>query len=211
MVEKDRVNRLTDRIISAEGERDVRNPSRDECVGEGILDRARCLDVVDGILIVRFDTSRDREDVRIEDDILRREADACQDLVGAGADPGPAFESVSLPLIIESHHDCGSPVPADRTCAARELVFPFLQADRVDDSLTLEALQPRFDPLPVRRVDHDGNAGDVGFCGNEVQESNHRFFAVKHGFIHVDVDHLSSACDLIARDLERLLILRVPN
>ena len=44
---------------------------------------SRRLDEVDAVIVVLLDAGRDREDVRIEDDVLGREADLLgQDLVG---------------------------------------------------------------------------------------------------------------------------------
>jgi hypothetical protein len=40
-----------------------------------LLDPARRVDEVDGVVVVLLDAGRDREDVRVEDDVLGREAD----------------------------------------------------------------------------------------------------------------------------------------
>jgi hypothetical protein len=57
-------------------------------VRAALLDqRARGLDEVDGVVVVLLDAGGDGEDVRIEDDVFRREADLFdQQVVGAGAD-----------------------------------------------------------------------------------------------------------------------------
>jgi hypothetical protein len=57
-----------------------------------------------------------------------------------------------------------------------ELVHAFLHADRIDDRLALHALQPRLDHLPLRGVDHDRHARDVGLGCDQIEEGDIAFF-----------------------------------
>jgi hypothetical protein len=61
-------------------------------------------------------------------------------------------------------------------------------------------LQAGLDHAPLRAVDHDRHARDLGLAGDQVQEAHHRRLAVEHGLVHVDVDHLGAVLDLLARD-----------
>ena len=84
-----------------------------------------------------------------------------------------------------------------------ERVLAFLERDRVDNRPALHAFQSRLDHLPFRRVDHQGNARDIGFGSDQVQKARHRRFRIEHRFVHVDVDHLRAVLHLRARDLDR--------
>ena len=87
----------------------------------------------------------------------------------------------------------GLPTPRTFTCvdalqaaaiAARVLdegFFAFLQRDRVDDALALQALEAGFDHAPLRRINHYRHARDVGLGRDQLQ-------------------------DLLARDVDGLLV-----
>jgi len=68
--------------------------------GHALLDLARRLDEVDGVVVVLLDAGRDGEDVRVEDDVRRLEAGGLgQQLVGALTDLDFALERVRLALL----------------------------------------------------------------------------------------------------------------
>ena len=75
VVEERRVHRLAHRVVAAERERDVRHAARSLRVRQVALDPRDRLDVVAPVVVVLLDAGRDREDVRVEDDVLGREAD----------------------------------------------------------------------------------------------------------------------------------------
>ena len=77
-----------------------------------------------------------------------------------------------------------------------------LETDRVHDPLALDAFQAGFDNRPLRRVDHDRDAGDVGLRGNQAEKGGHRVFGIEHRVVHVDVDHLRAVRHLLLGDLE---------
>ena len=82
--------------------------------GQRCLDPARGLDEVDGVVVVLLDAGGHGQDVGIEDDVLRREADLLgQDAVGARADLDLALDGVGLALLVEGHDDHGRAVAAD--------------------------------------------------------------------------------------------------
>ncbi len=79
------MDRLADRVVAAEAERDVRHAARDAGAGQLGLDPAGRLDEGDRVAGVLLDAGRDREDVRVEDDVLRGEARPAR---SAGRTPG---------------------------------------------------------------------------------------------------------------------------
>ncbi len=84
-----------------------------------------------------------------------------------------------------------------------EDVLPFLEADGIHHSLALHALQPRLDHRPLGRIDHDRHARDIRLGSHQVQKSDHRRFRVQHALVHVHVDDLRPAGNLLAGDIER--------
>ncbi len=81
-----------------------------------------------------------------------------------------------------------------------------MRRDGIDDALALDALQPGLDHRPLRAVDHDRHARDVRLARDEVEELRHRRLAVEHALVHVDVDDLRAALDLLLGHGQRLLV-----
>ena len=76
VVEKRRVHRLAHGVVAAERERDVaETPPLTLRAGERGLDDPRGLDEIDGVVVVLLDAGGDGEDVGVEDDVGRVEAD----------------------------------------------------------------------------------------------------------------------------------------
>ncbi len=170
------------------------------------LDPPRRLDKIDRVVVVRLDAGRDREDVGIEDHVFGREADLVnEDPVGPPANADLVGERGRLALLIERHHDDSGAVGADVLRALPEHVFAFLQRDRIDDALALQALQACVDHLPLGGVDHERHLGDFGLAAEQLQIAGHRGHAVDHPFIHADVDDVGPVLDLLARHADGLV------
>ena len=150
VVEKGRVHGLADRIVATEGKRDVADTAAHACVGEVFLDPSRGIDECVGVIVVLLDAGGDGEDVRIKNDVLRREAHLIdKHAIGAFANLDFALEAVGLSLLVEGHDDRRSSVSADETGLFFKFFRPFLEADRVDDALALDAAQARFEHFPL--------------------------------------------------------------
>ena len=76
VIEEDRVHRLAHQLIAAEREGKVGDAAGDVGVRQVLPDPARALDESDAVAVVLLHARGDGEDVRIEDDVLRRKADA---------------------------------------------------------------------------------------------------------------------------------------
>lgn len=198
-----RVNRLTHRVVATERERHVRHAARSQGVRQFVTDVGTGVDEVHSVVVVFFDTGGHGKDVRVEDDVFRREADFVdQNVVGAFADFFLARFGVGLAGFVEGHHDDCRAVALAQLGVMDELLDAFFHADRVDDALALDAFQAGFDHFPLRGVDHDRYAGDVRFAGNQIEEGHHGLLRIEHPFVHVDVDHLGAGFDLLQGDFQ---------
>ncbi len=205
-----RVHCFANRFVPAEREREVRDTPGDVDEWQLVGDRLGGLEEVEAIAVVFLDASGDGKDVRVDDDVVGREADLVdQEVVRPPGDVDLAFDGVGLADLVERHHDhCGAVVET-RASLGQECCFALLHRDRVHDRLALHALQARFDDLELRRVDHDRHTGDVGLRRDQVEERRHGLHAVDQAVVHVDVDDLGAALHLLQRHFERLAVLVV--
>ncbi len=212
VVQEHRVDGLAHGVVAAEGERHVGDAAGHQRAGQVLLDPAGGLDEVDAVVGVLLDAGGHREDVRVEDDVLGREADLVdQDPVGPLADRLAALEVVGLAVLVEGHHHDRRAVLAAQPGLRAELLLALLHGDRVDDRLALHAAQPGLDDLELRRVDHERHPADVGLAGDQLDEAVHRGDAVDHPLVHVDVDDLRAVLDLLAGDGQRGVVVAVAD
>ena len=203
VVEERGVDGFADRVVSLEGERDVAHAAAHAGVREVFLDPAGGVDEGLGVFIVLLDAGADGEDVWVENDVFGREADFIDEgAVGAFADFGFALERVGLALFVEGHDDHGGSVGANEAGLLFEFFGTFLEADRIHDALALDAAQAGFEDFPFRRVDHEGNLGNIGLGGDEVQIFCHRGGTIEHAVVHVHIDDLRAGLDLLAGNRE---------
>ena len=207
MEQEYRVDRLADRVVAPKRERHVRDAAGDMHAGKVRLDPGAGIDEVDPVGRVLLDTGRQREAVRVKDNVLGREADFVgQDPVGPAEDLLATLQIVGLTLLVEGHYDDRGTVLAAQPCLADELLFALLHGDRVDDGLALHVLQARLHDLPLGGVDHHRNATDVGFGCDQLGEAVHRGDAVDHALVHVDIDDLRADFDLLQSDRQRCVV-----
>ena len=125
-----------------------------------------------------------------------------QQFVGPVADRHFVIDFGGLPRFVEGHHHDGGAVAASQSGVVQKRFFAFLQADRVDNRLALHAFQPGLDHRPFRAIDHDRHAGDLRLGGQQIQKLRHHRFAVEQGFVHIHVEHVRAAFDLLPSDAE---------
>ena len=204
VIEKDRMHGLAHRLVAAKREGEIGNAAGNMDERKPLANLPRGLDEIDAVIVVFVDAGRDRENIRIEDDVLGRKSGLLrQDFIGARANIDPALERIGLALFIEGHHDDGGAIGAHDLGLGDEFLDALLHRDGIDDRLALHAFEAGFDHREFRRIDHHRHARDVGLGGDEVQELDHRLLRIEQAFVHVDVDDLRAHRDLIARDIER--------
>ncbi len=153
-----------------------------------------------------LDAGRHGEDVRVEDQILGREADLLdQKPVRALADRDLALGGLGLTLLVERHHDDTRAVAPHVPRLLEERLLALLQRERVDDALSLHALEPGLEHRPTGAVDHDRDPRHLGLGRDEVEEGRHRPLAVEQVGVHVHVEEVRPASHLLERDVERRL------
>src|SRR5262249_37773184 len=102
-----------------------------------------------GVAVVLGDARRHGEHVRVEDDVLRGEPDlGHEQVVRPTADLDLALDRIGLALLVEGHDDYARAVVSDRAGLPGERLLALLEADRVDDSLALQALQAGLQHAP---------------------------------------------------------------
>ncbi len=172
-----------------------------------LLDQRKRVDEVLRVLVVLFDPRCDGEDIRVEDDVLGREADLVHEQsVGALADLDLALDRVGLALLVEGHDDDAGAVASDRAGLLEERFLALLEADRVDDSLALDALEARLERAPAGAVDHDRDPGHLGLRRDDVEEGRHRLLGFEEVGVHVHVEEIRAAPHLLEGDVDRALV-----
>ncbi len=121
-------------------------------------------------------------------------------------DGHPLLDRLGLALLVEGHDHHGRAVAAGEAGLAQELGLALLERQGVDDGPALDALEARLDDRPLRGVDHDRHPADVRLRRDEVEEARHGRLGVEQRLVHVDVDDLGAVVDLLARDLDGLLV-----
>ena len=212
VIEERRMNGFAHDVVSAECKRQVADAAAHLRAGTGRLDDPRRLDEIDCVSVVLFETCRDRQNVRIEDDVGGIEPGALdQQAIRALANRDFPLDGVGLPLLVERHDDDAGAVTAHQRRLPEEILLALFQADRIDDGLSLNALQPRRDHRPFRAVDHDRHAGDLGLGRDVVEEVRHRSFRIEHPFVHVHIEQVRAAADLFERDRGRRRVVAGAN
>ncbi len=149
--EEHRVHGLADDVVALKGERQVRDSSRDVRFGGELEDLRGGLDEVEPVTIVFGDPGRDREDVRVEDDVLLIEPDLLgEEAMGAATDLHASLNRVGLAVLVEGHDDHRGAVISADPRLLQELLLAGFQRDRVDHRFALQAGESCLDYLEAR-------------------------------------------------------------
>ena len=171
--------------------------------GRFCLDPAGGVDEIERVVVVLLDAGGDGQDVGIEDDVVRVEADFIdEDAVGALADADFLLITRGLAVFIEGHHHHRRAVAHDVAGRCLKILLAFLERDRVDDALALQALQAGLEDLPLRGIHHDRHLGDIRLALQQVQEAGHHRLAVDQAVVEADIDDVGAVGDLLAGDLD---------
>ncbi|CAD0340739.1 hypothetical protein CFBP8129_27570 [Xanthomonas hortorum pv. gardneri] len=207
MEQEHRMDRLAHHFVAAERKRHIGNAAGNMAMRQRALDLPGGFDEVHRVVVVLLDTGGHGKDIRVEDDVFRRKSHLLgQHLVGARADLDLARTGVGLAHFIEGHHHCGGAIAQHLARLFDELCFAFLERDRIDHALALQALQAGFDHAPLGRIHHHWNTRDIWLGHDQVEKARHRFFGIDQALVHVDVEDLRAAGNLLACDFYRFFV-----
>ncbi len=199
MVEEGRVHRLTDGIIPTEGEGDITESSARLGTRKRCLDLTHRLNEVNGVVVVFLNAGRNREDIGIENDVLRIESNLVdKKSVGTATNPDFILLGGGLTLLVKGHDNDRRPVALGQASPLEKGLLTILEADGIQHTLALEALHPLLQHRPLGTVDHDRHTTDLGVGRKEVQEGHHDLLAVEHSFVDIHIEDIGPALDLLA-------------
>mmetsp|Transcript_7282 Transcript_7282/g.22028 ORF Transcript_7282/g.22028 Transcript_7282/m.22028 type:complete len:1134 (+) Transcript_7282:306-3707(+) len=212
VVQEHRVARTAHRLVAAEAERQVGHAARDLGARADALDLARGVDEVDSVVVVLRHARANRQDVRVEDDVLRVEAYLLdENAVRALAHAHLLLARRSLAVLVEGHHHHGAAVRLDHARVLEELLLSALERDRVYDGLALAALDAALHHVELGRVDHEGVLRRLGVRHQQVDELGHRADGLDEAVVDVDVDDVRAHLHLLHGDAERLVPITVDD
>ena len=110
------MHRAANWLVASERERQVRKPPRIMRMGTKDSKFLQRLDKVDAVIIMLFDSRRHREDIGVEDNVLGRESDAKQQIIGSLANLDLTLLRVGLTCFVERHDDDRSAIGHAQPC-----------------------------------------------------------------------------------------------
>jgi len=210
VVQEDTMHCITKRVEAAEREGQVAQATTERDARAGPLDLSHRVDEVDPVRVVLWQACRNRQDVAVEDDVLRVEVKLrAHQVVRPRADPDLVFERGSLTLLIESHHDDSSTVALAELGLPKELLLTYFQGDRVHDALALHPLQALLDHGPLRRVNHEGQLRDGWLRHTHAHELTHGSLAIDQVRVEVEIENVRGLSRLRNAHLHCLVVLVV--
>ena len=208
VVEEDGMHGLADVVVAAERERQVTDTAADVGAGQVLVYPTGSADEVGSIAVVLLHTRSNGQYIGVEDNIERIHANALgQNPICTLGNLNTTLIARGLTLFVEAHHDDGSAVAHTVAGMTDEDVLTLFQRDAIDDALALHALQALDDDIPLRGVNHDGHAGNVGLSSDGVKKIHHLLAGVQQAVVHVDVDDQGAVVHLFAGYRDGLVVL----
>ncbi len=153
-------------------------------------------------------TGRNRQNIRIEDDIRRIETDLVdKQTIRALTDLKLPVGLGGLAVLIERHDHHGRAVLVHDASLLQKVRLALLQTNTIRDAFALEDLEAGLDHGKVRRIDTNGHARHVRLTRQQVEELGHASHGVQHALVEVDVQDLRAILHLILGHLERRVVL----
>lgn len=203
VIEESAVHRLTDGLHASEGEGEVGQTTADTGQRKVLLNEINAVKELHGVGGVLLHTSTDGENVGIENDVLRREADLLsQDLVRSLADFELSGGRHGLSFFVEGHDDNSSAIAENNVGLLDKVFFTFLQADTVDDALSLYFLQTSLNYGKVRRVEHKRYTRHLRVRRQKSDELLDDCLSINHTLVEVKIEYLGSILDLLLGDID---------
>ena len=163
------MDRLANRVVSPKAEGHIAHATRDFCPRQVLLDPARGLNKIHGIVVVFVNACGNCEDVGVKNDVFWREVHLVyQQPVSTLADFDLALVGVGLAFFVKGHDHGGRAVALEQLGLAQEGLDAFFHGDGVHHCFTLHAAQSRLNDIPLGRVNHDRHPGNVGLTRDQI-------------------------------------------
>ena len=141
---------------------------------------ARGVNEIYAVVVVFFNPGADGENIRVENDVFRREAYVVhQNVISSATNFNFAIFGIGLAHFVKRHNHHSCTVFTHQFSVFDKGFFTFLQRDRVHNRFTLHRLQTCLNYFPFGRVDHHWHFCRIGFGRHNVEETGHTFFAVE--------------------------------
>ena len=126
MIQEGRMHGLTNRIVAAQGKRQIAHPSADLYQGKLAFNTTRGLDIIHGIIFMFVHAGGHGKNVGVKNDVFRRKTHFIrQNLIGATANIHAALHRIGLPLLVKRHHQYGGAKTQSGACLGDKTFFPF--------------------------------------------------------------------------------------
>ena len=180
------MHRLPYRRVPAKGERNIAQPATRFTSWHCFFDLTNRLNKLHRIVVVLLNTRGHRQNIRIKNNILRRNARFLrQQLIGSSADRHLPLRICRLPLLIKRHDNNRRTIPANFSCLLQKYFLTLLKADRVHDRFALNTLQPSLNYRPLRTVQNKGNACDFWLTPDQMEEARHACLPVQKSLVEI--------------------------
>ena len=212
VIEKDRMHGFAHRIISAKGETDIRQSARNPRMRQIGFNTFASFKERDGVIIMLLNPCRHSENIGIEYDVFRREIHFIDEqIIGPLTDAEFIIRCLGLAFFVKGHDDGSGAQISDDTRMGQKLSFALFHRDRIDNGFALYAFQPRFENLPFGAINHDRHPGNIRLARHELQEARHGRDAVNQSVIHIDVNNLGAAFNLLPRNRKRFFVIIIDD
>ena len=180
------MHRLPYRRVPAKGERNIAQPATRFTSWHCFFDLTNRLNKLHRIVVVLLNTRGHRQNIRVKNNILRRQARFLrQELISSSANGYLSLCICRLPLLIKSHDNDRRTIPANFSCLLQKYFLTLLKADRVHDRFALNTLQPSLNYRPLRAVQNKGNARDFWLTSDEMEEARHACLPVQKSLVEI--------------------------
>ena len=202
VIEKGRMHRFAHDVVAAERKRDIADAAADFAPGKMLLDPPRRLDEIHRIIVVLLDPGGDGQNVGIENNVLRTESRP----VPSGSDRiwrrSPSCARGCPPVLFRRTPSRRRPRHTGGPSVAWSMNF----SSPSFKLMLLTTALPWMFFSPVSSTSHlelSTMIGTLQISGSEaIRRRNclHRGLRIQHALIHVDIDDLGAAFDLLPRD-----------
>ena len=126
VIQKRAVHGLAHGVVAAKAKADIAHPAAHFGPRQVLLNPARRLDKVHGIVVVLFDASRHRQNIRVKNNIFGGKAHLVhQRVISPLANRGLALQRVGLAALIKGHHHCARAMPLHHLGLLLKFLRPF--------------------------------------------------------------------------------------